>query len=57
MRIAEGTLVVNRQGVDLQIETRQIAPLDSRIELISATEADWNMLQHELLNIRLHKGL
>ena len=57
MRIAEGTLVVNRQGVDLQIETRQIAPLDSRIELISATEADWNTLQHELLNIRLHKGL
>lgn len=57
MRIAEGTLVVNRQGADLQIETRQIAPLDSRIELISATEADWNTLQHELLNIRLHKGL
>ncbi|CQD42109.1 CobW family GTP-binding protein [Yersinia mollaretii] len=57
MRIAEGTLVVNRQGADLQIETRQIPPLDSRIELISATEADWNKLQHELLNIRLCKGV
>jgi G3E family GTPase len=53
MRIAEGALVINRQGADLQIETRQIPPLDSRIELISATAADWNALQHELLNIRL----
>ncbi|WP_145525335.1 CobW family GTP-binding protein [Yersinia vastinensis] len=57
MRIAEGTLVINRQGNDLQIETRQIPPLDSRIELISANEADWNALQHQLLNIRLTKGV
>ncbi|WP_145571884.1 CobW family GTP-binding protein [Yersinia bercovieri] len=57
MRIAEGTLVINRQCADLQIETRPIPPLDSRIELISATEADWNKLQHELLNIRLDNGV
>ncbi|AJJ63076.1 CobW family GTP-binding protein [Yersinia aldovae] len=55
MRITEGTLVINRQGADLKIETRQTPPLDSRIELISATEIDWNTLQHKLLNIRLSK--
>ncbi|MGH1593385.1 CobW family GTP-binding protein [Yersinia proxima] len=57
MRIPEGTLVVNRQGHDLKIETRQVPPLDSRIELISTTDADWNVLQHELLRTRLHKGV
>ncbi|AHM74845.1 CobW family GTP-binding protein [Yersinia hibernica] len=57
MRIAEGTLVINRQGSDLKIETRQIPPLDSRIELISTMAPDWNALQHELLRIRLHNGV
>lgn len=53
MRIPEGSLIVNRQGLDLHIETRPIAPVDSRIELISAIEADWNKLQSSLLKIRL----
>ncbi len=57
MRIPEGTLMVNRQGNDLQIDTRQILPLDSRIELISATDIDWNVLQHDLLKIRLRNGV
>ncbi|HEB0978478.1 TPA: GTP-binding protein, partial [Yersinia enterocolitica] len=57
MRIPEGTLVVNRQGHDLKIETRQVPPLDSRIELISTTDPDWNSLQHELLGTRLRKGV
>ncbi|CNB85837.1 CobW family GTP-binding protein [Yersinia pseudotuberculosis] len=57
MRIPEGTLMVNRQGNDLQIDTRQIPPLDSRIELISATDIDWNVLQHDLLKIRLRNGV
>jgi len=53
MRIKEGTLLVNRQGQDLKIETRPVAPLDSRIELITRDEAQWNALQSSLLKIRL----
>ncbi|WP_413737929.1 CobW family GTP-binding protein [Sodalis sp. RH21] len=53
MRIAEGTLLVNRQGQDLQIETRPAPPPDSRIELINPAPADWNALQSSLLRIRL----
>lgn len=53
MRIKEGTLLVNRQGQDLRIETRPVAPLDSRIELITRDEAQWNALQSSLLKIRL----
>lgn len=53
MRIKEGTLMVNRQGLDLRIETRPVAPLDSRIELITRDEAQWNELQSSLLKIRL----
>ncbi len=52
MRINEGTLIVNRQGQDLHIETRPIAPSDSRIELISADFSDWNALQLTLLQSR-----
>lgn len=55
MRIPEGALVVNRQGNDLQIETRPTPPPDSRIEVISSGDNDWNKLQGNLLNIRLHK--
>ncbi|CNE15730.1 GTP-binding protein [Yersinia nurmii] len=55
MRIPEGALVVNRQGNDLQIETRPTPPPDSRIEVISSGDSDWNTLQGNLLNIRLHK--
>jgi G3E family GTPase len=53
VRIKEGTLRVNRQGNDLQIETLGAAPIDSRIELISRNSCDWNALQTILLKIRL----
>ncbi|PUG85520.1 CobW family GTP-binding protein [Klebsiella pneumoniae] len=53
MRIAEGAVLINRQGEDLHIETLSVAPPDSRIELISANEADWNALQTSLLRLRL----
>ncbi|MEQ9886431.1 CobW family GTP-binding protein [Pectobacterium zantedeschiae] len=53
MRIKEGTLVVNRQGFDLNIETRSTAPIDSRIEVINETPAEWNTLQALLLKARL----
>ncbi|WON75577.1 GTP-binding protein [Serratia sp. UGAL515B_01] len=53
VRIAEGSLLINRQGQDLNIETRPTAPLDSRIELIHSGEANWNSLQSSLFKIRL----
>ncbi|XXD08878.1 CobW family GTP-binding protein [Klebsiella sp. R445] len=53
LRIAEGLVRINRQGLDLHIETQNVAPPDSRIELISASEADWNALQASLLKLRL----
>ncbi|MEC5341903.1 GTP-binding protein [Brenneria populi] len=53
MRIQEGTLIVNRQGNDLHIETKAVAPIDSRIELINEAPADWNSLQSVLLKARL----
>jgi hypothetical protein len=53
VRIAEGSLLINRQGQDLSIETRPVAPLDSRIELIHSADADWNALQSALFKIRL----
>jgi G3E family GTPase len=53
MRIAEGLVRINRQGEDLHIETQSVAPPDSRIELISSDEADWNALQSSLLKLRL----
>lgn len=53
LRIAEGAVRINRQGEDLHIETLCVAPPDSRIELISANEADWNALQTSLLRLRL----
>ena len=53
VHIKEGTLRVNRQGDDLHIETLPSAPVDSRIELISRNNSDWNALQSQLLKIRL----
>ncbi|SFU03968.1 GTPase, G3E family [Kosakonia arachidis] len=53
MRIPEGLLRVNRQGEDFHLETQNVAPPDSRIELITASEADWNILQSALLKLRL----
>lgn len=57
MSIPEGTLIVNRQGLDFSIETRPIHPIDSRIELIHNSETDWNKLQGELLNIRIKQNV
>ena len=53
VRIPEGTLLINLQGQDLNIETRPNAPLDSRVELIHSENADWNALQSALFKIRL----
>ena len=53
MRIKEGLVRINRQGDDWHIETQNVAPPDSRIELISDTETDWNALQSALLRLRL----
>lgn len=53
MRIPEGLVRINRQGVDLHIETQNVAPPDSRIELINDTQTDWNSLQTALLKLRL----
>lgn len=53
MRIPEGLVRINRQGIDFAIETQSIAPPDSRIELIHNAQADWNALQSSLLKIRL----
>lgn len=48
-----GLVRINRQGDDLHIETQSVAPPDSRVELISNTETDWNTLQTALLKLRL----
>jgi G3E family GTPase len=53
LRIAEGLVRINRQGDDLHIETQNVAPPDSRIELINNEETDWNSLQSTLLKLRL----
>lgn len=53
MRIPEGLVRINRQGADLHIETQNVAPPDSRVELINDTETDWNNLQSALLKLRL----
>ncbi|MFU0913219.1 CobW family GTP-binding protein [Kluyvera intermedia] len=53
MRIPEGLVRINRQGADLHIETQNVAPPDSRVELINDAETDWNLLQSALLKLRL----
>lgn len=53
MRTPDGLVRINRQGEDFFIETQNVAPPDSRIELISAVNADWNTLQSSLLKLRL----
>ncbi|MTD26493.1 CobW family GTP-binding protein [Erwinia sorbitola] len=53
LRIAEGLVSINRQGADFHIETRQITPPDSRIELIHEDPVNWNLLQTNLLSLRL----
>lgn len=53
MRIPEGLVRINRQGLDLHIETQNVAPPDSRIELINDADVDWNPLQAALLKLRL----
>ncbi|WP_253383522.1 CobW family GTP-binding protein [unidentified bacterial endosymbiont] len=56
MRTPDGLVRINRQGSDFFIETQNVAPPDSRIELISAVNADWNTLQTSLFKIRLSSG-
>ena len=56
MRTPDGLVRINRQGEDFFIETQNVAPPDSRIELISAVNADWNALQSSLLKLRLSSG-
>ncbi len=53
MRIPEGLVRINRQGQDFHIETQNVAPPDSRIEIIHSEECDWNRLQQDLLKLRL----
>lgn len=53
IRLGQGAVYINRQGEDFHIEMHPTAPPDSRIELINDQPADWNALQHKLLNIRL----
>lgn len=53
MRTPDGLMRINRQGADFFIETQNVAPPDSRIELISAVNTDWNALQASLLKLRL----
>lgn len=53
MRTPDGLVRINRQGADFFIETQNVAPPDSRIELISAVNTDWNSLQASLLKLRL----
>ncbi|ELY7488550.1 GTP-binding protein [Cronobacter turicensis] len=57
LRIPEGLVRINRQGQDLHIETQSAPPPDSRIELITAAETDWNVLQSALLKLRLDTPL
>ena len=40
-------------GGGLFIETQNVAPPDSRIELINDAQCDWNVLQSALLKLRL----
>ncbi|WP_368541822.1 GTP-binding protein [Enterobacter soli] len=56
MRTPDGLVRINRQGEDFFIETQNVAPPDSRIELISALNTDWNALQSSLLKLRLTLG-
>ncbi len=53
LRIPEGLVSINRQGLDFHIETRQSIPPDSRIELIHEENTEWNTLQTALLKLRL----
>lgn len=53
LRIADGTVSINRQGEDLHIETHASAPVDSRVEMIHSESSNWNELQSALLKCRL----
>ncbi|WP_336281264.1 GTP-binding protein [Cronobacter dublinensis] len=57
LRIREGLVRINRQGQDFHIETQSAPPPDSRIELITASDTDWNALQSALLKLRLDESL
>ncbi|CCK10742.1 Putative metal chaperone, involved in Zn homeostasis, GTPase of COG0523 family [Cronobacter sakazakii 680] len=57
LRIPEGWCVLTARGRDFHIETQSAPPPDSRIELITASETDWNALQSALLKLRLDTSL
>ncbi|KWV09963.1 hypothetical protein AGE10_23550 [Salmonella enterica subsp. enterica serovar Kentucky] len=57
LRFPAGLVVITRQGQDFHIETQSAPPPDSRIELITAAETDWNALQSALLKLRLNTSL
>ena len=54
LRTPDGSLRLNGQGGDLQVETSTAVASDSRIELIHSQPADWNRLQSQLLKLRLN---
>lgn len=52
VRIAGGTLRFNRQQQEFEIETADVCPPDSRVELIDTERGPWNSLQTALLAAR-----
>lgn len=54
LRTPDGTLRLNGQGGDVQVETLTADAPDSRIELIHSQPVDWNRLQSQLLRLRLN---
>lgn len=54
VRTPDGTLRLNGQGGDVQVETLSADAPDSRIELIHSQPVDWNRLQSQLLRLRLN---
>jgi hypothetical protein len=55
MRIPDGLVRINRQGDDLHIETQNVAPPDSRIELIAGPPT--GMPAERLVELRLSSGV
>ncbi|WP_313396301.1 CobW family GTP-binding protein [Pantoea septica] len=54
LRTPDGTLRLNGQHGDVQVETLTADAPDSRIELIHSQPVDWNRLQSQLLRLRLN---
>ncbi|MBU5376167.1 MAG: GTP-binding protein [Pantoea sp.] len=54
LRTPDGTLRLNGQHGDVQVETLTADAPDSRVELIHSQPVDWNRLQSQLLRLRLN---